>query len=862
MLLAGFAGTAVAQPSVQLQVESKDIYAELPFTLSVIVKGFEQTPEPILTPVTVDNAEVTFLGMKPQVSSMVTIINGRRTDSNDVTFIYSYRITVPGPGRYAVGAIVASQGLMTASSPEAAFQAGSIEETEDMAIRLTMPVRPVWIGESFEATIDWYLRADVKSQNFFIPLFEHPDLFEFEAPETSGRAQMLEMETPTGTIALPYERDNATLDGKQFTRFRFKVEVTPLKAGALVVEPPRVTAALQVGGQGRDRFGFPTANTKLFKASGLNSQIEIKALPHNKRPGSFSNAVGTAFSIEVKAERTVLKVGDPLNLTLRVRGDGNLKGLILPKLDADGGLDPAAFTLPAQSPSGVVEELDGVLVKTFVVGVRLKSDNVTEIPPLAFSFFNPERGEYQTVRSEPIALSVSGSKVVGAQDVVSQKPFKDPTPSSSSASKPAKPESAAETSSSSVSLVGADMGLSAPDATLESAPTLTKVIPALAALYLLPLAFFGWRVVQRRTAGSRAQQSKVQSAQRALQEALAAAKREAARESVTALSSALRELLRSLERPLSDANPILEKLDVAAFDPRAAEAPLDAKLRTEIEAVAKSWGEQPASASGGGVAKASVVVLALASVLVAPHSASADELADARDLYQSAMETQDRDPRTHQFKRAEEAFRALAQAHPESPEVLVDWGNAALGAQELGVAVLAYRRALVLDPNNARAHKNLGWVRDALPSWLPKPKSEPSAVDAFFFWRDLFSKSMVAVMAALAFAVGALLLVPWGGPAGRRRALRLAAVAPFLLWLWMSASIFVSTNDVGNAAVVVTDGLVLKSADSPGATAVLVEPLPAGTEVHVVEARSSWVQVELADGQQGWLLASGVEALK
>ena len=48
--------------------------------------------------------------------------------------------------------------------------------------------------------------------------------------------------------------------------------------------------------------------------------------------------------------------------------------------------------------------------------------------------------------------------------------------------------------------------------------------------------------------------------------------------------------------------------------------------------------------------------------------------------------------------------------------------------------MLAYRRALALDPQQERARKNLEWIRaQALPAWAVEA-SEGGALDAFLFW--------------------------------------------------------------------------------------------------------------------------------
>ena len=205
------------------------------------------------------------------------------------------------------------------------------------------------------------------------------------------------------------------------------------------------------------------------------------------------------------------------------------------------------------------------------------------------------------------------------------------------------------------------------------------------------------------------------------------------------------------------------------------------------------------------------------------------------------------------FGAAERAFRPIAQANPFAPGVQTDWGNAALGAQDAGRAVLAYRRALRAAPGDARARANLAWLRSRMPAWLPRPSATGGAVDSLFFWRGMLNPDQFHLAGAGAFAVGLLLLA--GGLLGARRRVRILAVPVLAVWAVAAASAWTS-RPTADDAVVVTDGSTLRSADSAGATPALVHPLPAGAEVAIVERRDEWARVRLADGTTGWLAAS------
>jgi hypothetical protein len=191
---------------------------------------------------------------------------------------------------------------------------------------------------------------------------------------------------------------------------------------------------------------------------------------------------------------------------------------------------------------------------------------------------------------------------------------------------------------------------------------------------------------------------------------------------------------------------------------------------------------------------------------------------------------------------------------PGRPELLTDWGNAALGAGDVATATLAYRRALAVDGGNARARRNLQWLRSKQPDSM-RP-ADAGAVDTLFFFHH-WPRTQRLLVSAAAFAIAILLLVPWTGR--RRRALAGLSFVPFAVWLAMLVSVLLEDRRTDDA--VVMDGVVLRAADSAGAPAALTQPLPRGAEVTLLERRDAWTKIQLANGTAGWVSDGAVERI-
>jgi hypothetical protein len=229
-------------------------------------------------------------------------------------------------------------------------------------------------------------------------------------------------------------------------------------------------------------------------------------------------------------------------------------------------------------------------------------------------------------------------------------------------------------------------------------------------------------------------------------------------------------------------------------------------------------------------------------------------LEDARSMYQNALADTNASARRARLQAAEHAFEVVARTEPDRPELLADWGTAALAAGDVASATLAFRRALAIDGANARARKNLTWLRGQQPE--PLRAGVASATDALFF--QPWPRSRRLVIGATAFALAVLLVVPWAGR--RRRTLAGLAVLPLAVWAVMTISVLFEGHH-GDDGVVMTTA-VLRAADSAGAPAALGEPLPRGAEVTVLEHRDNWTRVRVANGTAGWIEAGAVERVR
>ncbi len=838
-------------PQAQFQAE-RDIYVGVPFTLSLVVQGFDESPEPAQPTLAITGANVTALGVRPKISQRFESINGRERLWKDVRWVMQWSVVPTKEGDLKVPTTAVEQGSKKATASAGNVEARSVPTTDAMKLSLGLPDRPVYVGENIKLVVHWLFRADPQGKpEITLPLGD--DDFTVATPPPQQGDHTLSLTIGTKTLDVPYKVDRTTLDGVAYNQLQLELYAAPRRVGKIEVAPATVVASLPAGQQ--DAFGeFGTA---LFRTADVAHTLEAKPLPETDKPASFAGAVGQQFSIAVTTSRSVVSLGEPVELAITVKSDQRLDTLALPRLDGPDELPKDKFAVPQDAPTG--ELSDDAKTKTFKVTAQLTA-TTGEIPALAFSYFDPQKATYQTIHSDPIALSVKGGTVIGADQVVSAAPSKKTV--------------SAETV---VSLGNADLALSEPGRTGDRPIAGGTLWLLVGLLYALPLALFAGQSWRRRTAGRREDIAEIKAAQRRADDELARAEQAPARDAAGPLAAALRNFARVAGQPLDDGG-LLAKLETESFAPAAGSQPISNALRSDALALIRKWASaarrKPPAKSAlpsieprrpsatlppGGKPPSSMTVLGIVVALagsarVAGATPAANHsLEDARDAYQLAMTKTAASERRTAFARAASLLGQVAADQPDSPELLADWGNAALGAGDLATATLAYRRALAIDPGNARAQQNLAWLREQVPGVFHRAHVSSAADTLFFFHR--WPSSRRWLVGAVAFAIAVLLVVPWS--VKRRRGLRGLAVLPLAVWIAMLVSIVVEDHHADDA--VVMDGVALRVADNDGAPSALTEPLPRGAEVTVVESRESWTRIRIASGALGWVPASAVE---
>lgn len=456
LLWASLPASALAQ-NASLGIAPAPYYSNAPVTIQVILDGFEEEPQPAVTGPRPNGATLTLRGVTPNVSTTMQIVNGQISTSKTVKFVYSYEFLASKPGRYSVGPFKVTQGNTTRETGAKVLDVRDVPESPHQRIKLVLPERKIYVGERIPVALEWWAESDMAANLFnqraTLPLLNDTQHFRVLDPAVPDPPASMVIDTPAGVREFEANAERRRADGKTWIVRSVPLTVIPLEPGDLNLEPAVLTVDEAIRWR-RDFFGQRTATqTRKLRSQDKPRTLVVRPLPTKGQPASFAGAVGSGFSLEVTADRTVVATGDPITLTVTLRGDGTLENASLPPL-SQAGLNDADFASPSEPGAG---NFNGGF-KRFDVTVRVLNPDVREIPPIEYSWFDPKKETYRSTESIPIALSVHEAEVVGADAVERSAPAPDATPSG--ADDPAEARDAENTPRGIIyTLTGADLAV-------------------------------------------------------------------------------------------------------------------------------------------------------------------------------------------------------------------------------------------------------------------------------------------------------------------------------------------------------------------------------------------------------------------
>ncbi len=264
-----------------------------------------------------------------------------------------------------------------------------------------------------------------------------------------------------------------------------------------------------------------------------------------------------------------------------------------------------------------------------------------------------------------------------------------------------------------------------------------------------------------------------------------------------------------------------------------------------------------------GVLLAMILLVPPAAAELAPERAQ-ELFHEAGELFREANQTRSTNPSqayTLYQAAALRYERIVREGEAANGRLYYNLGNTYAQMDELGRAILNYRRAERYIPGDRDLAQSLGYARSRRLDRFDR-STETRVLETLFFWHyDLSSRfrSWLFLGCWLGFwALAALrLLRP-------ERISRLAPAGVGLAAALLAGSLgyqgWLESHE--RHGVVVAPESVARKGDGASYEPAFMEPLHSGAEFKLLENRAGWLHVELPGGRTAWLAASDAELVE
>ncbi|MBP7652764.1 BatD family protein [Candidatus Dependentiae bacterium] len=367
----------------------------------------------------VDGLNIVFSG-GPSHSSMqnISIINGKMQSVSKTTTTYSFSVTAYKPGTYNIPPFSVKVDGKQYQSNRLNLAVSKPPVSDEMIVEQILKKESVYINTPVDYIVKWYVTKNVGEYNISVPGFLNKNII---LRDLSNQNQE--------------KKQNITVNGNQnfsgwittekkndinYTVINFGATIYPKEQGIINFPPVNIKAKVVTGTRTekyRDFFGYVRQQevpvVKELYASSNQLKLNVSNLPSLGKFGKQTNLVGK-YSISTKTDLTKLNVGDPMILTINVKGTGLMDPVELPDIESNKEINDN-FDIGKDATPGEMKS-DGT--KEFSVTIRPKSDKVKEFPSIELIYFNPNTGKYEKSFSKPIQLTVKPTVQVTGKDLV------------------------------------------------------------------------------------------------------------------------------------------------------------------------------------------------------------------------------------------------------------------------------------------------------------------------------------------------------------------------------------------------------------------------------------------------------------
>ncbi len=303
----------------------------------------------------------------------ITIVNGKttKTITSSYTFTPLQSITIPSYDIEVDGKVEKTKPIKIK-----VLSAAKAGINPDFLLQIISDKKEVFVGEPITLRIVFKQKrdADVESIQFANPTF-------------------------TNFWAKSDGKDRKQIVG-DYVVHNITYILIPQQAGEFKIPPVKVAIAKRV--HIRDAFSFLLQSVRWKNIYSNSLEIKVKPLPKGV-------SVYGKFSINASVDKTITKANQPVNLTLSIRGEGNVD-------DIDSfNLNIPNATVYKNKPKIDTYLENGVYKGVFRQKFAIVANEDFTIPSIKFSYFDKDEKKIKTIQTKPIKIKVEGVPNIATQ---------------------------------------------------------------------------------------------------------------------------------------------------------------------------------------------------------------------------------------------------------------------------------------------------------------------------------------------------------------------------------------------------------------------------------------------------------------
>jgi len=324
-------------------------------------------------------------------SSNFSMVNGQVSSSIDQTyFLFPNKV-----GRFTIGPAIVNISGKTYKSNTVNITVrkkatdASQQSSQPVFLTVSLSSPKAYVGQTVFYTVKFYYNVSVRDLGIVLP-------------EGNG-FQLKQLGKPS--------EYSSRVRGKKYNVIEIRHALVTERTGSLSLEPTEMK--MNVLERKHSRHGFSVfdnffTSARPYSVRSKPAKLTILSLPEANRPSEFTGLVGE-FAIQAQLDPTRIPSGESTTLSIKISGQGNVQlmpDITMPDIEHIKVYSDQPVISINESATGYSGE------KTMKWALVPQKEGDYVIGPFALSFFSSQKGQYKTVSTPQMHLTVTPGKKV------------------------------------------------------------------------------------------------------------------------------------------------------------------------------------------------------------------------------------------------------------------------------------------------------------------------------------------------------------------------------------------------------------------------------------------------------------------